>query len=142
MAFELYPKLQKRSTWEPIIKNDYLLLQKYQEWKWVKNPKGLIFAEPVNSTCIAYKSGMKQAMILLKYNNWEIGKNTCLDLLDEIKVSREKKKTFVFLSMDNYTVVDFYLPIGQVGISFEPQEENKERYDLAVEKFWGWKRKE
>lgn len=138
-ALKLYPKLQNRGTWQPLIKENIFLKTKYLWWKLVKAPNCISIGAPYDSTCIAYKAGLNTSKVLLKYNNWEIGNSNYLKLMDEINVSKEKDKLFVFLNMEDLSISEYHLPQGIVGISFQPGDGNQGRYEIAKEKFNEWR---
>jgi len=136
-ALLLYPKLQQRSTWKPLIEDNLLLKLKYQWWELARTPNAIAIGSP-DSSCIAFKSGIRQPLVLLKYNNWEIGRNRYKDLIKEIEDAKNKEKYFVFLNLKDSSVSTFNLPKGTVGISFNPGDGNKGRYDIACIKFREW----
>lgn len=136
----LYPELQKRSTWKPLLKDNIFLIQKYNWWEWVKAPNGIAIVSAQDSTCIAFKEGMTVPMVVLKYNNWEIGHKGYMDLMKEIEDAKDKEKVFVFLNMQDLTVAVFHMPKGTVGILFQPGDGNQGRYEIAKEKFLEWKK--
>ena len=137
-ALMLYPKLQQRTTWQPLMKENVFLYQKYLWWKMVKAPNCISIGTPNDSTCIAYKAGMQKSKVLLKYNDWEIGNSNYLKLMDVIDTSKDKNKLFVFLNMEDLSVSEYNLPQGVVGIVFQPGDGNQGRYEIAVEKFKEW----
>lgn len=137
-ALMLYPKLQQRSTWQPLLKDNIFLSQKYIWWRLVKSPNCISIGTPNDSTCVAYKAGMTNSKILLKYNSWEIGSNNYVNLMDIIETSKDKDKLFVFLNMEDLSVSEYHLPKGVVGIIFQPGDGNQGRYEIALEKFKEW----
>ena len=139
-ALMLYPKLQKRSTWKPLLKDNIFLIRKFNWWEWAKAPNGISIGSPQDSTCIAFKKGITVPMVLLKYNNWEIGYKGYMDLMKEIEDAKDKEKDFVFLNMQDLTVAAFHMPRGTVGILFRPGDGNQGRYEIAKEKFLEWKK--
>lgn len=72
-ALILYPKLQQRATWSPLIKENIYLRTKYLWWELVKSSNCISIGTPNDTTCVAYKAGLNTSKVLLKYNNWEIG---------------------------------------------------------------------
>ena len=134
----LYPKLQQRATWHPLIKENIFLRTKYLWWELVKSSNCISIGTPNDTTCVAYKAGLNASKVLLKYNNWEIGDRNYLQLLDEINSSKEKNKIFVFLNMEDLSIEEYNLPQGVVGISFQPGDGNQGRYEIAIEKFKEW----
>lgn len=138
-ALMLYPKLQQRATWHPIIKKNVFLKSRYLWWESVKAPNCISIGSPYDSTGIAYKAGLKTSKVLLKYNDWEIGSSNYLKLMEEIDVCKEKDKLVVFLSMEDLSIKEFHLPQGTVGISFQPGDGNQGRYEIAIEKLNEWK---
>ncbi len=139
-ALMLYPKLQKRSTWKPLLKDNIFLIQKYNWWEWAKAPNGISIGTPQDSTCIAFKKGITVPMVLLKYNNWEIGNKGYMDLMKVIEDAKDKEKIFVCLNMQDLTVSAFHFPRGTVGILFQPGDGDNGRYEIAKEKFFEWKK--
>lgn len=137
-AFMLYPKLQQRSTWQPLLKDNFFLSQKYMWWRLVKAPNCISIGTPNDSACVAYKAGMTNSKVLLKYNSWEIGSNNYVNLMDIIETSKDNDKLFVFLNMEDLSVSEYHLPKGIVGIVFQPGDGNQGRYEIAVEKFKEW----
>lgn len=137
-ALMLYPKLQQRATWHPLIKENIFLRTKYLWWELVKSSNCISIGTPNDTTCVAYKAGLNTSKVLLKYNNWEIGDRNYLQLLDEINSSKEKNKIFVFLNMEDLSIEEYNLPQGVVGISFQPGDGNQGRYEIAIEKFKEW----
>ena len=140
-ALILYPKLQQRATWSPLIKENVFLRTKYLWWELVKSSNCISIGTPNDTTCVAYKAGLNTSKVLLKYNNWEIGNRNYLQLLDEINSSKGKNKLFVFLNMEDLSIEEYNLPQGVVGISFQPGDGNQGRYEIAIEKFKEWQQK-
>lgn len=138
-AFMLYPKLQERSTWRPIIQNNQDLTQKYVWWQLVKAPNCISIGTPKDNTCVAYRAGLTKSKVLLKYNNWEIGNNNYLNLITEIDISKKNEKLFVFLDMEDLSVLEYHMPQGTVGITFQPGDGNQGRYEIAIDKFNEWR---
>lgn len=139
-ALMLYPKLQQRSTWEPIMKDNAFLTQQYLWWQLVKAPNCISIGIPNDSICAAYKAGMTKPKVLLKYNNWEIGNCNYLKLMEEIDSSKGEEKLFVFLDMEDLSVIEYHLPQGVVGIVFQPGDGNQGRYEVAIDKFNEWRK--
>ena len=137
-ALMLYPKLQQRSTWQPLMKGNISLSRQYLWWQLVKAPNCIAIGTPFDSNCVAYKAGMQNAKVLLKYNSWEIGNDDYLKLMSEIEASKKSEKLLLFLNMEDLNVSEYHLPEGVVGITFQPGDGNQGRYDLAVEKFKEW----
>lgn len=137
-ALMLYPKLQQRSTWQALMKGNISLSRQYLWWQLVKAPNCIAIGTPFDSNCVAYKAGMQNAKVLLKYNSWEIGNDDYLKLMSEIEASKNSEKLFLFLNMEDLNVSEYHLPEGVVGITFQPGDGNQGRYDLAVEKFKEW----
>ena len=94
---------------------------------------------PHDSTCVAFKSGIVSPMVLLRYNNWEIGKNNYLGISEEINDAKEKEKDVVLLNMEDLSVHEYHLPQGIVGIVFQPGAGNQGRYEIAIDKYNTWK---
>ncbi len=138
IALTLYPKLQQRSSWIPLMKDNIFLEYKYNRWQMIKAPNCIVIGTPNDSTCIAFNAGMRNAKVLLKYNDWEISRNTYQELNNELNASREKEKLFVFLNMEDLSISEFYLPKGVVGIVFEPGDGNQGRFEIAKDKFKEW----
>ena len=138
-ALKLYPKLQNRSTWKPLMKDNIFLNQKYVWWELAKAPNGITIGMPKDSTCVAFKSGIVSPMVLLRYNNWEIGKNNYLGISEEINDAKDKEKEFVLLNMEDLSVHEYHLPQGIVGIMFQPGDGNQGRYEIAIDKYNTWK---
>lgn len=138
-ALMLYTKLQNRGTWQQLIKENIFFKTKYLWWKLVKAPNCISIGTPYDSTCIAYKAGLNTSKVLLMYNDWEIGNNNYLKLMDEINVSKERDKLCVFLNMEDLSISEYHLPHGIVGISFQPGDGSQGIYEIAKEKFNEWK---
>ena len=137
-ALMLYPKLQQRSTWQPLFRENTFLSYMYLWWQLVKAPNCISIGTPNDSTCVAYKAGLQNPKVLLKYNNWEIGNSNYSNLMNVIDASKDSNKLFVFLNMEDLSVSEYHLPPGIVGILFQPGDGNQGRYDIAVEKFKEW----
>ena len=136
IALTLYPKLKQRSSWTPLMKGNMSL--KYNRWRILKASNRIVIGTPNDSTCAAFNAGMRNAKVLLKYNGWEISRNTYQELNYELIASREKEKIFVFLNMEDLSIEEYHLPQGVVGISFQPGDGNHGRYEIAIEKFKEW----
>ena len=83
---------------------------------------------------------MTKPKVLLKYNNWEIGNCNYLKLMEEIDSSKGEEKLFVFLDMEDLSVIEYHLPQGVVGIVFQPGDGNQGRYEVAIDKFNEWRK--
>lgn len=137
-ALKLYKQLQIRSTWQPLIKDNINLNQIYDKWELAKAPNGITRVIP-DSTGVAFKSGIVSPMVLLRYNNWEIGKYNNFSIYAEIEDARDKEKEIVFLNMEDLSVHQYHLPQGTVGLLFQPGDGNQGRYEIAIEKYNTWK---
>jgi hypothetical protein len=104
----------------------------------IKAPKCIVIGTPNDSTGAAFNAGMRNAQVLLKYNDWEISRNSYQELDYEISDSREKEKLFIFLNMEDLSVSEFYLPKGVAGIVFNPGDGNQGRFEIAKDKFKEW----
>ena len=137
-AKKLYPRLQQRPTWEAVLKGNISLKQKYDRWRLIKSPNCIAFGAPCDSFCVAYKAGITSPKVLLKYNDWEIGKGNYINLETLIETSQDKDKYLVFLNIEDLSVSEYHLPNGIVGIDFQPWDGNQGRYEIAVAKFKEW----
>lgn len=131
-ALALYPKLQKRSTWRPLFKNNTFLSNWYL-------PDIIITCDPIDNDCIAFKAGFNGNTILLEFNNWEIGVNNYNNLQKVIADSKEKEKHFVFLSLDDLSISEYHLPAGVVGVVFSIGPESNEMHKIARCKYLEWR---
>lgn len=138
IALTLYPKLQQRSSWVPLMNDNIFLKYRYNRWQMIKAPKCIVIGTPNDSTGAAFNAGMRNAQVLLKYNDWEISRNSYQELDYEISDSREKEKLLIFLNMEDLSVSEFYLPKGVAGIAFNPGDGNQGRFEIAKDKFKEW----
>ena len=138
IALSLYPKLQQRSSWAPLVKDNIFLKHRYNRLQMINDPNCIVIGKPKDSTCVAFNAGLRDAKVLLKYNDWEISRNTYKDLEDEIITYKDQEKISVFLDMEDLSISEFNLPKGVVGIGFEPGDGNQGRLEIAKDKFREW----
>lgn len=145
-ALELYPMLEKRSTWYSLIRENLILKFVYDRNKVKRENRELIntyncigIVKSYGLSSIAYSIGLTGSYVLLKYNDWEIGKKMYKELQHEIEKSKDKEKNIVVLDMKNLTIAEYDLPKGIVGLSFSPCDGGQERYNYALHKFTEWR---
>ena len=138
-AFKLYPALQQRSTWEPLLLKYPNLYEINRLHAMAIDPKGLLYVRPVDESCIAFIQGIKQPCIVLKYNNWTIGEQRFQDIDSEIEKARNKSKHVILLYPETLTIIEYRLPKGFVGLQFFPGNGEDGKYECALERYHTWK---
>ena len=133
-----YKSLKDKHIWAPVFADNILFRLKY-------NAKNLVnvfvWCSPSSKQSVARDSGLTERSLLLKYNNWEIGKGTYPSLTREIDASRNISKDVVILKIDtvNHTneIKHLSLPSGMVGIEFlAPISSNDISYAVGLYNEW------
>lgn len=139
-ALRLYRTLGYRSQWESAFEdNPYLkLIHKQNTISRAQNT--IIWIYPDSAITIAKEHGLQRPCILLKYNEWEIGKHSYKKLEQVIKQSQDVKKEIVFMEIDSLknVIKTMGLPKGLVGIIFErPTKYSDIQYE--IQEYYSWK---
>lgn len=140
-VLRLQTKLKNREIWEVVFEGSILKL-KYNQIMFANVLNVHIWIYPDSMNCIAMDHGLRDYSVLLKFNEWEIGKNTYAELVPLIEKSHEQKKNVIFQEITddgNSIIKSIELPTGIVGIRFlQPTEQ--EDINLTIEEYNKWKR--
>ena len=137
----MYQMLQYRSKWKPVFTDNIALKYRYENNLIMNsiNTKTWVYPDSVVTT--AKDKGLIDFSILLRYNEWEIGKNSVRDLERIVAKSIGKDKIVTFMHIiddDSVVIKELKLPKGIVGIRFSyPTERSDIQY--AYSKYEHWK---
>lgn len=141
-ALKLYPKLLDKKSWYSIVQKDFLL-----QMKWNRNnysPKQeanvmdrCVIISPMDTVCVAYKNGLVNSCVLLRYNDWNIIDNSISELGLIIEKSRYWPKSVVYMEED-FEIMTMELPSGIAGIYFTDVEEPENKIKFIKNKYYLW----
>ncbi|MDE7386890.1 MAG: TIR domain-containing protein [Muribaculaceae bacterium] len=141
-AMTLYSKLRDKNEWEPVFSEDILLNIKYRKLRnkglplinlfgyneeILKDISTFTWCYPDDEISVARDAGLTTSSIVCKYNNWEIGKGSAIDLNNEIERSKSISKNIIIYEVDSLhqQFKLLILPEGTVGIRFDfPKEKS------------------
>lgn len=152
-ALALFPQLRNKDAWSPVFSGTllnfkYLQLRgkriqppllKNNNQTILDNVNALIRCAPDDNIHIASDAGLAEVSVVCKFNNWEIGKNTPNELINEIERSRNLTKDIIILEDDSIhqEVKHFTLPSGMVGIRFSfPNQTSDISYAVGLYNEW------
>lgn len=123
---EMFPLLKSPETWKIIFKENPEIFCEY--------PYTAAIAYPINEICAAYKNGIIDVVIVLKYNEYKLG-DSISKLYREIDSSENKIKKCVFCHPSSKAIIAYELPDSIVGLKFEPKHAPKEQYNDLQNRF-------
>lgn len=123
---EMFPLLKSPETWKIIFKENPEIFCEY--------PYTAAIAYPINETCAAYKNGIIDVVIVLKYNEYKLG-DSISKLYREIDFSENKIKKCVFCHPSSKAIIAYELPDSIVGLKFQLNHAPKEEYNDLQNRF-------
>lgn len=144
-ASKLYPNLQYRTTWNCVFKDNIntIYLNIIHEQNVMKSiPNVLIWMRPDSTITIAKEHGLQKSSVLLKYNQWEIGKHSYRRLTQVINQSNDTEKEVVFMEENSSKniIKAIKLPKGRDGIVFDnPIKSSNDSFNYVIQEYNNWK---
>ena len=123
---EMFPLLESPETWRSIFENNPKI---YWEYPYI-----VAKACPINEICHAYKNGIIEEVITIKYNKYKLG-DSISNLQREIDSSKNKIKNCVFFHLSSNDFKPYELPENIVGLEFRYEYATKEQYNYLQKKF-------
>ncbi|MBO7181088.1 MAG: toll/interleukin-1 receptor domain-containing protein, partial [Bacteroidales bacterium] len=117
---EMFPLLESPETWRSIFENNPKI---YWEYPYI-----VAKACPINEICHAYKNGIIEEVITIKYNKYKLG-DSISNLQREIDSSKNKIKNCVFFHLSSNDFKPYELPENIVGLEFRYEYATKEQYN-------------
>lgn len=141
-VLQLQTKLKDRKIWAVVFEEKYFAKLKFDRIMAAKATDAYVWIYPDTSILLAMEQGLKDTSVLLKYNEWEIGKNTYEELIPLIKNTREQEKHIIFKELTkegNGIIKSVDLPSGIVGVRFIPPCVQS-NINMTIEDYEKWKR--
>lgn len=128
VALRIYPKLKDKSTWKPIVSKYFpmrLFLSQYQ--------KHYVWIIPRDHNSVAYRNGIQDSLILLKYNEWDMRVSSIDNLWTVVDNSKQREKDIVCLDVKNDEIIKFIMPKDTIGVLLSGVSCSLDLYNCIVD---------
>ena len=112
VALKMYPKLQDKLTWKPLMSEYFplkALSNHYENYYFV-------WIIPLDQNTVAYKNGIQDSLILLKFNEWDVRTSSFEELWVVRDNSMQREKDIVCLNPKDGNITHYILPQDTIGV--------------------------
>lgn len=104
--------------------------------------KKMVLAEPSDKHHFAYRSGIRETIIILDYNGWNFIENGIDNFSDSLEWNRNKHKRIVYLDIETESIKSFETDADAVGLHCWDDYIRPSGYSYIVELYNEWKNKQ